>query len=145
MAAAGPADTGSFRTGGAAGRDGQTGALTLVAEVSKQNVSGLLTADNRGFNETGPAEGLLVADLNSMTAFGDQTEVSLFHTSGSTDNFGQASESFFLGNDGLRLKLYAGDGRANPSGSLREVQYESFVTVFGGQLSYPAILKQNRR
>ena len=120
------------------------GALTLVAEVSKQNVSGLITADNRGFDETGPAEGLLVADLNSMTALGDQTEVSLFHTSGSTDNFGQASESFFLGNDGLRLKLYAGDGRANPSGSLREVQYESFVTVFGGQLSYPAILKRNQ-
>ena len=59
------------------------GALTLVAEVSKQNVSGLITADNRGFDETGPAEGLLVADLNSMTAMGDQTEVSLFHTSGS--------------------------------------------------------------
>src|ERR1700731_4691633 len=61
------------------------GALTLVAEVSKQNVSGLVTADNRGFKETGPAEALMVADLNSMTAYGDQTEVSLFHTSGSTD------------------------------------------------------------
>ena len=42
------------------------------------------------------------------------------------------------------LKLYAGNGRANPSGSLREVQYESFITVFGGQLSYPAILKRNQ-
>jgi hemolysin activation/secretion protein len=120
------------------------GALTLVAEVSKQDVSGLVTADNRGFSETGPEEVLGVADLNSVTAHGDQTEVSLFHTSGSTDNFGQASESFFLGDDGLRLKLYGGDGRANPSGTLREVQYESFVTVFGGQLSYPVILKRNQ-
>jgi hemolysin activation/secretion protein len=120
------------------------GALTLVAEVSKQDVSGLVTADNRGFDETGPEEVLGVADLNSVTAHGDQTEVSLFHTSGSTDNFGQASESFFLGDDGLRLKLYGGDGRANPSGTLREVQYESFVTVFGGQLSYPVILKRNQ-
>lgn len=120
------------------------GALTLVAEVSKQNVSGIVTADNRGFNGTGPAEGLAVADLNSVTAYGDQTEVSLFHTSGNTDNFGQASESFFIGDDGLRLKLYGGDGRANPSGTLREVHYESFITVFGGQLSYPAILKRNQ-
>ena len=91
------------------------GALTLVAEVSKQTVSGLLTADNRGFDEAGPAEGLLVGDLNSVTSYGDQTEVSLFHTSGNTDNFGQISESFFLGDDGLRLRLYGGSGRANPA------------------------------
>ncbi|WP_297493833.1 ShlB/FhaC/HecB family hemolysin secretion/activation protein [Acidocella sp.] len=120
------------------------GALTLVAEVSKQDVSGLLTADNRGFKDAGPVEALAVADLNSMTAQGDQTEVSLFHTEVGTDNFGQVSESFFIGDRGLRLKLYGGAGRANPRGTLGAVHYESFITVFGGVLSYPLLLQRNQ-
>jgi hemolysin activation/secretion protein len=120
------------------------GALTLVAEVSKQTVDALVTADNRGFGETGPQEGLGVADLNSMTALGDQTELSLFHTSGNTDNFGQGSESFFLGDDGLRIKLYAGTGKANPGGLLKQIDYHSAITVFGAQVSYPVLLKRNQ-
>jgi hemolysin activation/secretion protein len=123
---------------------GDPGALTLVAEVSKQNVSGLLTADNRSFRETGPAEGLAVLDVNSLTAHGDQTELSFYHTSGNTDNFGQVSESFFLGTSGLRLQLYGGAGRANPSGTLGEVGYRSQVSLFGGQLSYPVLLRRNQ-
>ncbi|WP_234730786.1 ShlB/FhaC/HecB family hemolysin secretion/activation protein [Acidocella facilis] len=123
---------------------GNPGALTLVAEVSKQTFSGLVTADNRGFDETGPAEGLLVADINSLTAHGDQTEISYFHTSGNTDNFGQISESFFIGTSGLQLKLYGGAGRAHPSGVLRSAGYQSQVEVFGGQLSYPVLLRRNQ-
>jgi hemolysin activation/secretion protein len=119
------------------------GALTLVAEVSKQSVSALVTADNRSFVDTGPAEGLTVLDLNSATSLGDQTEISFFHTSGNTDNFGQASESFFIGSDGLRLQLYGGSGRAWPGGALGSVAYESDIEVFGGQLSYPLLLRRN--
>jgi hemolysin activation/secretion protein len=118
------------------------GALTLVAEVSLQHESALVTADNRGFDNTGPQEGLAVVDLNSLTSLGDQTEVSFFHTSQSTDNFGQFSESFFLGNSGLRAQLYGGVGRANPSGTLGLAQYHSRLTVFGGRLSYPVLLRR---
>ncbi|MDE1895865.1 MAG: ShlB/FhaC/HecB family hemolysin secretion/activation protein [Rhodospirillales bacterium] len=124
--------------------NGDPGALTLVAEVSKQTVSGLVTADNRSFNETGPAEGLLVLDVNSLTSLGDQTELSFYHTSGNTDNFGQVSESFFIGTSGLRAKFYGGSGRAHPSGVLGSVGYESQVSVFGGELSYPVILRRNQ-
>lgn len=120
------------------------GALTLVAEVSKQTVSGLLTADNRGFEDAGPAEGLLVGDINSLTAHGDQTEVSLFHTSANTDNFGQVSESAFIGSSGLRLKLYGGSGRAQPSGVLREAEYVSQLAVFGAELTYPLLLRRTQ-
>jgi hemolysin activation/secretion protein len=123
---------------------GDPGALTLVAEVSKQTVSGLITADNRSFEDTGPEEVLAVADLNSITSHGDQSEVSIFHTAGGTDNFGQAAESFYLGDDGLRLKLYGGAGRAHPGGTLREAQYESTITVFGAELAYPVILKRDQ-
>jgi hemolysin activation/secretion protein len=120
------------------------GALTLVAEVSKQTFAGLVTSDNRSFQDTGPAEGLAVADVNSLTSLGDQTEFSLFHTSGGTDNFGQASTSAFIGGSGLRIKLYGGTGRSQPGGVLREVNYHSTITVFGGELSYPLLLKRNQ-
>ncbi len=123
---------------------GDPGALTLVAEVSRQDVSALLTADNRSFIDTGPEEALGVVDLNSVTSDGDQTEVSIFHTSGGTDNFGQVSESFFLGDDGLRLKLFGGAGRAHPGGLLRETGYESEVSVFGAELSYPVLLRRDQ-
>ncbi len=123
---------------------GDPGALTLVAEVSKQSVSALVTSDNRSFQDTGPAEGLAVVDANSMTSLGDQTELSLFHTSGGTDNFGQASTSAFIGGSGLRIKLYGGSGRSQPGGVLRQIAYHSTITVFGGQLSYPLILKRNQ-
>jgi hemolysin activation/secretion protein len=120
------------------------GALTLVAEVSRQTVSGVVTADSRAFKDTGPEEGLVVGDVNSLTAMGDQTEVSLFHTSGNTDNFGQISESVFLGTSGLRMKVYGGGGRAQPSGALGQVKYRSTVDVFGTDLSYPVILRRNQ-
>ena len=124
--------------------NGDPGALTLVAEVSRQAVSGLVTADNRGFKESGPAEGLAVLDINGLTSFGDQTELSLFHTSGNTNNFGQVSESFFLGASGLQMQFYGGAGRANPSGALGLIHYQSQVSVFGGQVSYPVILRRNQ-
>jgi hemolysin activation/secretion protein len=119
------------------------GALTLVAEVAKQTVAALATTDNRSLSDTGPSEVLGVVDINSVTALGDQTELSMFHASGGTDNFGQAAESFFIGNNGLRVRLYAGYGEANPGGVLREVAYHSSTTVFGAQLSYPVLLRRN--
>src|SRR4029077_8870767 len=36
----------------------QPGALPLIAQVSRQKVSGLVTTDNRAFSETGPVETL---------------------------------------------------------------------------------------
>ena len=63
------------------------GALTLVAQVQRQAVNGLITADNRAFRQTGPVEGLVVVDLNSFTQLGEQTELSIYHTDGNTQNF----------------------------------------------------------
>lgn len=120
------------------------GALTLVAEVRHQAVSGLLTADNRGFKETGPAEGLAVLDIDSLTRFGDQTQISLFHTAGGTNNFGQVSESFFVGSGGLRIGLYAGAGRPLPGGVLREIGYRGYLEVFGVNAHYPLLLRRGQ-
>ncbi len=120
------------------------GALTLVADVVRRPFSALVTADNRGFDETGPAEGLVVGDMNSFTSLGEQSQASFFHTSGGTNNFGQFSESFFAGTSGLRIGIYFGAGRAIPSGTLREVGYRAHLDVFGLYASYPLWLERGQ-
>ncbi len=115
------------------------GALTLVAKLSRSAVSGTLSADNRGFRQTGPEELLAVADFNSFTSLGERTELSIFHTFNNTETFGQASEEFFIGGSGLRLKIYGGDGETIPSGSLRAIGYDGITRVFGAGLTYPYI------
>jgi len=120
------------------------GALTLVAQVSRRAITGQVSADNRGFSQTGPEEGLFLVDLNSFTSLGERTELSLFHTFNDTETFGQASEEFFIGGSGLRLKIYGGAGDTTPSGSLRAIEYNGFTRVFGAQFSYPWIRSRQR-
>jgi hemolysin activation/secretion protein len=118
---------------------GEPGALTLVAQVTRQAVSGLATADNRAFRLTGPQEGLAVVDLNSVSEFGEKTELSIYHTNGNTQNFGQGAEEFFVGGSGLRVRLYGGYGETTPSEFLRAIGYHGYTTVFGASAIYPVI------
>lgn len=120
----------------------EPGALTLVAQVSRQAVSGLFTIDNRAFNLTGPVEWLTVLDLNSLTEFGERTEFSLYQTEGGTQIFGQASIETFLGGSGLKMRVYGGSGNALPSGELRALGYDGTTTVGGVSLSYPLIKRR---
>ncbi len=115
------------------------GALTLVAQVQRQAVNGLITADNRAFRQTGPVEGLVVVDLNSFSQFGEQTELSVYHTDGNTQNFGQASTTFYAGGSGLKVRVYGGYGEAYPSDFLRVIGYQGFTTSFGVAATYPLI------
>ncbi len=55
------------------------GALNLIAQVSRQPVSGLVTMDNRAFKETGPVEVLGLLDFNSFSEYGEKTELSYYH------------------------------------------------------------------
>lgn len=115
------------------------GALTLIADVSRQAFSASLRADNRAFRQTGPEELLATIDANSFTSLGERSEISIYHTFNDTDTFGQASEEFFIGGSGLRFHIYGGAGEALPSGSLRELGYDGVTRVFGASLSYPLI------
>jgi len=121
----------------------QPGALNLIAQVSRKPVSGLMTFDNRAFDQTGPVEGLGVLDLNSFTDLGEKTELTYYHTFPNSQNFGQFSEEFFIGSSGLKMRLYAGEGNAIPSGGglsgLAAENYHGFTDVFGGGFSYPVI------
>ncbi len=115
------------------------GALTLVAQVQRQKVNGLLTADNRAFRQTGPVQGLLIVDLNSFTQLGERTEASIYRTDGNTQTFGQASTEFYAGGSGLKLRVYGGYGEAQPSDFLRVVGYRGITTIFGASAIYPAL------
>jgi hemolysin activation/secretion protein len=115
------------------------GALTLVAQVSRQAISGLVTVDNRAFVDTGPIEALGVADFNSFSEFGEKSEVELYHTFPNSETFGQAAFETFLGGSGLKLRIYGGAGATTPTGSLGDQHYLGTTDVFGGQLTYPVI------
>lgn len=119
------------------------GAMNLIAQVSRKPISGLLTFDNRAFSQTGPIEGLGVLDFNSFSEFGEKTQISWYHTFPNSQDFGQIAEEMFLGGSGLKLRVYAGTGRAIPSGGgssgLEALNYHGRTNVFGGTLSYPVI------
>jgi len=117
----------------------EPGALTLVAQVERQAIAGLLSIDNRAFRLTGTEEGLVLLDFNSFSEFGERTEATFYHTNGNTQNFGQVTSEAFIGGSGLRVRLYGGYGEANPSGFLRDVRYRGTTTVFGGSATYPLI------
>ena len=78
-------------------------------------------------------------DANSFTSYGERTEVSLYHTWMHSQTFGQAAGEVFLGDSGLRLRLYGGTGLTTPTGPLGLEGYEGVTTVFGAALTYPML------
>lgn len=118
---------------------GAPGELELVAEVSRRPFSGFITGDNRGFQRAGPVQFLVVGQANSFTSFGERTEASFYTSAQAEAVFGQASTEFFLGGSGLRVRLYAGAGYTQPSGTLATIGYNAFTTIAGGAVSYPII------
>jgi hemolysin activation/secretion protein len=118
------------------------GALILVARVSRRPVTGFVTADNRAFRLTGPEQALGVVQLNSFTELAERTELSLFYGTHETQLFGQIATEAYVGDSGLKVRLYAGRGRSRPSGVLRAIGYEGETTVAGISASYPLIRRR---
>ena len=118
---------------------GAPGDLELVAEVSRQPFSGLITGDNRGFRRAGPVQFLAIGQANSFTSLGERTEATFYTSASAEAIFGQASSEFFVGASGLRVRLYAGAGYTQPSGALAAIGYNAFTRVVGGSASYPII------
>ena len=117
----------------------QPGALNLIAQVSRQSVSGLIATDNRASRLTGPIETLTGLALNSFTEFGEKTEVSIYHTWPNSQTFGQASFETFVGSSGLKVQIYGGAGASVPTGPLSAVGYNGVTQVFGAKATYPVI------
>lgn len=117
----------------------EPGALNLIAEVSRQAVSGLVATDNRASRFTGPIETLAGLSLNSFTEFGEKSEISLYHAWPNSETFGQASFEAFVGSSGLKVQIYGGDGVSLPTGPLAALDYRGVTQVFGAKASYPVI------
>ena len=122
----------------------EPGAVNLIAEVSRQPVSGLALMDNRASPYTGPLESLAVLNLNSFTEFGEQTQLSYYHAFPNSENFGQVSTEAFIGSSGLKGRIYAGSGPTVPTGLFATEGYNGLTTVFGSDLSYPIILSRQQ-
>lgn len=119
--------------------DTEPGAMTLVATVRRNAVSGMYTVDNRAYKLTGPIEGLGSLNFNSFTSLGERTELTLFHTFDASQLFGQVASEFFVGDRGLRIRLYGGAGSVVPGGFLNDLGYEGLTTVAGIQATYPVM------
>jgi hemolysin activation/secretion protein len=117
----------------------QPGALTLVAQVGRQAVSGLMATDNRASPLTGPVETLAGVSLNSFSQYGEKTEVSIYHAWPNSQTFGQASVETFIGSSGLKVQIYGGAGETVPTGPLSAINYNGVTQVFGAKASYPVI------
>ncbi|MBR0650278.1 ShlB/FhaC/HecB family hemolysin secretion/activation protein [Roseomonas terrae] len=118
---------------------GEPGALRLVAQVTRSVVSGYFNVDNRAYNLTGPWEALFVGGLNSLTEFGERTELTLFGSEQGTQWFTQGSFETFIGGSGLRVRVYAGMGNTLPSGQLAQIGYNGETTLAGVVATYPII------
>jgi hemolysin activation/secretion protein len=120
------------------------GALSLVAQVSRRKLSALVTADNAGYSNTGPEEGVVSISANSFTEYGERTDATIFYTARSTEIFGQAATELFLGASGLKLRVYAGRGTTDPTGSLGQIGYHGDTFIAGSSLSYPVIRERQQ-
>jgi hemolysin activation/secretion protein len=120
------------------------GALSLVAQVGRQSVTGYVAADNRAYRLTGPQQGIAAVQFNSFTSLGEQTELQLYYANGRTSVYGQASTEFFVGSQGARVRIYAGTGETTPSAPLRDIGYQGTTTVAGMAVSYPLIRRRQQ-
>ncbi|HEX3881016.1 MAG TPA: ShlB/FhaC/HecB family hemolysin secretion/activation protein [Stellaceae bacterium] len=115
------------------------GAVTLIAQVARKPVSGLLNYDNRGSTEAGPSEMLLSGATNSFTSLGERVEALLFTTFNREQIFGQVNGDAFLGDDGIKARWYFGDGNNQPGGILAATGFNGDLMIGGGALSYPIV------
>jgi hemolysin activation/secretion protein len=117
----------------------EPGALQLVVQLARQPFGGFLSLDNRGYELTGAWQGLLVGQLNSLTGLGERSEIALLQTDGNGQGFLQVTQELFLGGSGLRLRAYAGGGRAAPGSALAAIGYAGETRVAGVALLHPVI------
>ncbi|WP_439595654.1 ShlB/FhaC/HecB family hemolysin secretion/activation protein [Falsiroseomonas sp.] len=124
--------------------EGEPGALQLLVRLERAPLSGFASLDNRGNTATGAWQGLLVGQLNAVTRFGERSEVALFQSDQHGQSFGQFSHEVFLGGSGLRLRGFAGAGRAAPGGALAALGYAGETRVAGLSLAQPLIRSRPR-
>lgn len=118
------------------------GALSLVAQVGRRAVTGFVAADNRAGRVAGPEQALATIQLNAFTQFGERTEIALFGATDARQLFGQVATEAFVGAQGWRVRLHAGQGATEPGGLLSALGYRGETRVYGVSVSYPWIRRR---
>lgn len=124
--------------------EGDPGALQLVVRLTRRPLTGFASLDNRGYSLTGAWQGLLVGQVNSLTRFGERTELALLRTDANGQGFAQLSQEWLIGGSGLKLRAFAGAGRAAPGSALAALGYLGETRVAGIGLSHPLIRSRPR-
>ena len=119
--------------------EGGPGELRLIVQVARRPVTGLFNLDNRGFARTGAWQGLLNLGVNSLTRFGERTELALVGTDGAGQGFAQVTHEVVISGAGTRLRAYLGAGRATPGSPLAAIGYVGETRVAGMALTHPLI------
>jgi hemolysin activation/secretion protein len=117
----------------------EPGAVELVVEVRRTPFSAQLQYDNRGSQEVGPHEALLVGQANAFTSYGAQLQAMFFNTFNREEVFGQVDATAFLNSEGLKLRSYFGRGNTQPGGALTGAGFNADLQIGGVNLSYPVI------
>ena len=115
------------------------GAVELVVEVQRTPFYTQFQYDNRGSQEVGPHEALLVGQANAFTSYGAQLQAMLFNTFNREELFGQVDATAFLDSEGLKLRGYFGRGNTQPGGALTGAGFNADLQIGGLNLSYPII------
>lgn len=121
----------------------EPGVSELVVQLTRKWGDLLDQVDNRGSKFTGPVQNLLIGGLNSFTQFGERLEGTYFTTFDRESNFLQATGSFLVGSEGLRMRGYFAKGWINPGEQIAATGYAGRLTLFGLSAAFPVIRSRN--
>lgn len=126
-------------------RAGAGGGTELVARLARKGYDGVLSLDNRGSRYIGPHMGSAAFALNSLSNFGERTEISYSESFSPALNnnrqqyFIQLANEGFIGSSGLKWRIYGGGGRTEPGDFLRRTGYVGETVIAGAELRYPIL------
>jgi hemolysin activation/secretion protein len=125
--------------------NGERGAIDFDVRVERQAWDALANVQNLGAKDLGQWGGMLRGDLNSLTAFGDKSELVFYHSLANDQQLVfQAAEEARIGGDGLVGRLSFAYGDARPGGDLEALRLVSKSYVTEAELGFP-IIRMRRR
>jgi hemolysin activation/secretion protein len=120
--------------------NGERGAIDFDVRVERQAYDALANVQNLGAKDLGQWGGMVRGDINSVTAFGDKSELVFYHSLANDQQLVvQAAEEARFGGDGLIGRLSFAYGDAHPGGVFAPIDLVSKSYVTEAELGYPII------
>lgn len=122
-----------------------SGAADLTLIVDYKPVRASLSIDNRGSEYTGPNEGSVVVQGNSLAGLGERTQVSYILAPKDNDGDGEELRFFDIyheetvGAEGTQIRFRASRGLSHPGGALEDQDIVGSSSSFTLSVSHPLI------